>query len=110
MSLRESELGRSHRAARRSHRQTETKAEREQRLAQAKAERLRLRQRLAEDADCVWTFKEWCALNSLSARQGRRILKSGSGPAVTMLTDTRIGISRRHDREWKATRVRGGKR
>jgi hypothetical protein len=96
-----SERARSH------NKQTETKRQREQRLAQAKAERLRLRQRLAEDADCVWTFKEWCSLNSISPRQGRRILKGGGGPLVTMLTDTRIGISRRHDREWKAARVRG---
>jgi len=84
----------------------ETKAERNQRLALARAEQLRLRQHLLEDVDAVWTFKEWCAVNGISPRQGRRILKSGNGPLVTMLSDKRIGISRRHDRLWKASRVR----
>jgi hypothetical protein len=106
MSLREGEQA--PRARRRKQPKTaaETRAERNQRLALARAEQLRLRQRLLEDDDAVWTFKEWCAVNGISPRQGRRILKSGSGPLVTMLSDKRIGISRRHDRLWKASRVR----
>jgi hypothetical protein len=106
MSLREAE--RSER--RRSHqRKTETKAEREQRLAQEKAERLALRQSFATDDDLVLSLKEWAALNGISTRQARRIIAAGSGPIVTRISQHRIGVTRRHDREWKASRVRGGK-
>src|SRR5262245_34436921 len=90
----------------RSPKTSETKAERKRRLAKAKAERWQLRQRLAEDDDAVLTFKEWAALNGVSERQGRRILKSGSGPTVTMLTDKRVGISRRANRAWQQARAR----
>ena len=107
MSLRETELSRSQRARRSpSKRRAETKQQREERLATGRAERRQLRQRLAEDDDAVLTFKEWCALNSISERQGRRILTSGSGPSVTKLTDKRVGISRRANREWQQTRSR----
>ena len=85
---------------------TETKQQREVRLGKARAERRQLRQRLAADDDAVLTFKEWCALNSVSERQGRRILGSGSGPTVTKLTDKRVEISRRANREWQHARVR----
>ena len=91
MSLRETELSRSQRARRSPSKRTETKQQREERLATGRAERRQLRQRLAEDDDAVLTFKEWCALNSVSERQGRRILASGSGPTVTKLTDKRVG-------------------
>jgi hypothetical protein len=84
----------------------ETKAQRKRRLAQAKAERLRLRQRLASDDDAVLTFKEWCAVNGISDRQGRRILASGDGPVVTRISDRRIGISRRNNRAWLESRSR----
>ena len=30
----------------------------------------------------VMRFREWCRLNQFSPRTGRRILKSGDGPAV----------------------------
>jgi hypothetical protein len=87
--------------------QTETEQQREERLAKGRAERRQLRQRLAEDDDAVLTFKEWCALNTVSERQGRRILAEPGGPTVTMLSDKRIGISRRHNREWQQARARG---
>jgi len=103
MSLREAELAQ---RARRSRKPTETKAARNQRLAKAHTEQLRLRQRLLEDDDAVLTFKEWCALNAISPRQGRRIIASGKGPLITMRSEKLIGITRRHDREWKASRVR----
>jgi hypothetical protein len=104
MTLLEIEQRRSRRAQR-SH-SKETKRQREQRLKQAKAKRLRLRQRLAEDDDAVLTFKEWCALNAFSERQGRRILKGPNGPVVTMLSDKRIGVSRRNNRAWQQSRAR----
>jgi hypothetical protein len=43
----------------------------------------------------ILTFAEWCDLNSISARTGRRILKAPGGPTVTMLTSRRFGISNR---------------
>jgi hypothetical protein len=83
----------------------ETKAQRKRRLAKAKAERLRLRQRLAEDDDAVLTIREWSALNGFSERQGKSILASGDGPVVTRISDRRIGISRRNNREWQERRA-----
>ena len=67
----------------------------QQRLKKGRAKKRQLRQRLVEDDDAVLTFKEWCALNGHSERQGRRILTSGNGPTVTQLSDRRIGISRK---------------
>ena len=99
MSLRELERRRPERI--------ESEQEREERLERAAAERRHLRQRLAEDDDAVFTFKEWCALNGHSERQGRRILKSGNGPTVTQLTEKRIGISRRNNRKWQTSQARG---
>ena len=43
--------------------------------------------------DQVLTFLEWCRLNRISERTGRRILASDNGPAVTQLTPKRIGIT-----------------
>lgn len=103
MSLRELERRTRHPLSKR----TETKQQRAERLEKAAAERRQLRQRLAEDDDAVWTFKEWCALNSHSERQGRRILASGNGPIITKLSDKRIGISRRNNRKWQASQARG---
>jgi hypothetical protein len=84
----------------------ETKAQRKKRLAKLKAERLQLRQQLATDDDAVLTFKEWCAVNGISTRQGHRILRDGGGPIVTRLTDRKIGISRRNNRLWQESRSR----
>ena len=47
----------------------------------------------------ILTFAEWCDLNSISARTGRRILKAPGGPTVTMLTSRRFGISISANRE-----------
>jgi hypothetical protein len=54
----------------------------------------------------ILTFCEWCNLNSISARTGRRILKAPGGPTVTMLTTRRFGISIAANREWQASRTR----
>jgi hypothetical protein len=59
-----------------------------------------------DDPDAVLTFVEWCLLNHISQRQGRRILKAPGGPIVTQLSDNRIGISRRNNRTWQAARAR----
>jgi hypothetical protein len=103
MSL-ESELSRPQRGPH--NKPTETKAQRKRRLAKVHAERVRLRQRLATDDDAVLTFKEWCAVDGFSERQGRRILTGGTGPVVTRISDRRIGISRRNNRAWLESRSR----
>jgi hypothetical protein len=58
------------------------------------------------DDDEVLTFAEWIALNKISARNGRRILKSQNGPIVTMLSERRIGITRGNNRRWQKSRER----
>lgn len=87
-------------------------------MPKAKAKRARARKRratvyhasppatLAQDDDCVLTFLEWCALNRIGERGGRRILAGPDGPVVTQLTDHRIGITRRANREWQQRRAR----
>ena len=54
----------------------------------------------------VLTFREWCQLNRISERTGRRILASGNGPVVTQLTEKRIGISVGNNKRWQAARER----
>jgi hypothetical protein len=54
----------------------------------------------------ILTFPEWCLLNGISPRTGRRILDSGSGPAITQLSANRIGISVAANAAWQASRVR----
>ena len=44
-------------------------------------------------------------LNRISERTGRRILASGNGPTVTMLSSRRVGITVGNNR---LARVRGG--
>jgi hypothetical protein len=57
--------------------------------------------------DQVLDFGQWCRLNAVSPRTGRRILASGSGPRVTQLSEKRIGVTIRANREWQQSRVRG---
>lgn len=56
--------------------------------------------------DQVLTFPEWCQLNRVSARNGRRILASPDGPKVTMLSARRIGITIRANRNWQKSKER----
>jgi hypothetical protein len=103
MSLRDEAAALARSRARRSpkQQQIETEHEREERLKKGRLARQQLRQRLAEDDDAVLTFREWCALNGFSERQGHRILSEPGGPTVTKLSDKRIGISRRNNRAWQ---------
>lgn len=84
----------------------ETKQQRAKRLKKQRAAKQELRQRLVEDPDAILTFKEWCSLCGHSERQGRIIIASGNGPPVTWLSARRMGISRRHHREWLEKRAR----
>jgi hypothetical protein len=52
------------------------------------------------DLDRVMTFAQWCERIGVSPATGRRILKSGRGPKVTLLSERRMGIRERHHLEW----------
>ena len=58
------------------------------------------------DPDQVLTFGEWCLLNKISTRTGRRILKlpEPDRPAVVRLSANRMGITRRANRRWQESR------
>jgi len=54
----------------------------------------------------VLRFREWCDVAGISQRTGKRLLTSGRGPAVTRLSERRIGISVGAHRAWLASRER----
>jgi hypothetical protein len=54
----------------------------------------------------ILLFDEWCRLNRISERQGRRILDNPGGPVVTQLTRRRIGITVAANRRWQQSRAR----
>ena len=56
--------------------------------------------------DQVLLFPEWCRLNRISERTGRRILDAPGGPVVTQLSPKRIGITVRNNRIWQQKRER----
>jgi len=58
------------------------------------------------DNDRVLTFAEWCKVNRIGQRTGRRIIKSADGPIVTQLSARRIGITVGNNRLWQASRAR----
>jgi hypothetical protein len=99
MTLREREQARSQRA-RRSH-QAQTKRSRRKRQRSA------LAAPLAMSDDAVLTFAQWCKLNNIGERNGRRIIKSGNGPVVLQLSERRIGIRVGDNRRWQEARARG---
>lgn len=55
----------------------------------------------------ILTFPEWCQLNRISLRTGRRIVQRGDGPIVTQLSSKRIGISIANNAAWQASKARG---
>ena len=55
----------------------------------------------------VLTFREWCRLNRISARTGRRVLASGTRPTVVQLSPQRIGITVGANKRWQQSRERG---
>jgi len=54
----------------------------------------------------VLTFAEWCRLNRISGRTGRRILLAPGGPTVVRLTTRKIGITVGANRLWQQSRER----
>jgi hypothetical protein len=55
----------------------------------------------------VLTFHEWCRLNRISVRTGRRIIDRGEGPVVTQLSPQRIGVTVANNAAWQASRALG---
>jgi len=53
----------------------------------------------------ILSFADWCRLNGISLATGRRILKSGKGPAVIRLSDRRLGISVGANAAWQEART-----
>ena len=70
-----------------------------------RAQRQQLLQHSLDD-DKVLTFAEWCKLNRIGQRTGRRIICSGNGPVVTQLSERRIGITIGNNRIWQESRAR----
>jgi len=58
------------------------------------------------EGDRVLTFAEWCELNRIGKRTGRRIIRSGNGPVMTQLSERRIGITVGNNRRWQEARAR----
>src|SRR2546423_6355796 len=100
MSLRESELVLSPK-----NKTPKQRAKRKLELAKQRKERLDGLPAVLNDAQ-VLTFREWCALNRISERTGRRIFDSGTGPVVTQLSSMRVGITVAANRAWQASRER----
>jgi hypothetical protein len=63
---------------------------------------------LALNQHRILSFLDWCWLNNISPATGRRILKSGRGPAITRLSTRRIGISIAANAAWQAARSETG--
>jgi hypothetical protein len=105
MTLRESEQSRSQRAARAHAKQQKRRKKKVRGRSVGIGHNLGPAFAPLLDDRCL-TFREWCQLNSIGERTGRRILASGNGPVVTQLTTKRIGITVRANREWQAARAR----
>jgi len=54
--------------------------------------------------DQVLTFVEWCRLNRISERTGRRILDGPDAPPTVQLSPRRFGIRVAANREWQHSR------
>jgi hypothetical protein len=52
----------------------------------------------------ILSFHQWCQLNGISERTGRRILASPDGPIVTQLSSNRFGISVGNNAVWQESR------
>jgi hypothetical protein len=104
MSLREAERSRSQRAAR-------THAKRQRRKKKVWSRSVGIGHNMGPSFDALMddrclTFREWCQLNSIGQRTGRRILASVNDPVVTQLSDRRIGVTVGNNRRWQEARAR----
>ena len=83
-----------------------SRRDRKSSLRARRAHACELEREALDHVDRILTFKQWCRVNSFSVSTGRRILKSGKGPAVIQLTERRIGIRESDNRAWQETLVR----
>jgi len=58
------------------------------------------------DDNEVLSFPDWCKLNAISVRTGRKLKAAGLGPVITAISDRRIGVTKRNNRIWQAQRAR----
>jgi hypothetical protein len=65
-----------------------------------------LRMHSTIEADKVLSFRQWCEINGLSERTGRRILAGDDGPVVTQLSPRRVGVTVANNRAWQASKAR----
>jgi hypothetical protein len=100
MSLREAKMSRSQRVAR-------AHAKQQARKKKVRGRSVGVGHNMGPllDDRCL-TFREWCRLNGIGERTGRRILNGPNPPAITQLSPRRIGITVRNNREWQAQRAR----
>ena len=63
----------------------------------------------ALDDQRVMTIVQWCEVNGFSIWTGQRLINAGKGPAITQISDRRIGITVRANREWQDGRIRNGR-
>ena len=56
--------------------------------------------------DQVLSFVEWCRLNRISERIGRRILANPGGPQTVQLSPRRVGVTVRANRTWQRAQRR----
>jgi hypothetical protein len=106
MSLLEIEQRRSRRAQRKCRKEIERERRKVERKPTKHPSTLAAPLAMANDNQ-VLTFREWCQLNRISERTGRRVLKSGNGPPVVQLSEKRIGITVGANRAWQASKARG---
>jgi hypothetical protein len=56
--------------------------------------------------DQILSFAEWCRLNGISTRNGRRLLKGPDALEIVRLSPRRIGITIAANRRWQDQRTR----
>ena len=81
-----------------------TTKQRAERRAKQHADREALTQYTNDNQ--VLTIAQWCALNSFSVPAGKRVIASGEGPPVVLLSARRKGIRVGDNRRWQEARIR----
>jgi hypothetical protein len=56
--------------------------------------------------DQVLGFTQWCLLNNISIRTGRRIINGPDAPVVLQISDRKIGVTVGANRAWQERRTR----
>jgi hypothetical protein len=106
MTLREAELAARRRIARSNPKKPPRHFDAERVRRRQQAERAQSERDRALDDQRVMTIPQWCEINGFSIWTGQRLLKAGKGPKITQISDRRIGITVRANREWQDARVR----